>query len=421
MLAAHSEPKGPAMGVRVREKVKGSGEWWIFLHIGNRRKALKVGTDKRVANTAASKLRKAIARGEYRIPDRTRGAPTFAEVARDWLTRYPVTHDVRPSTMENYTSFTEQHLLPYFGGIRMDHITPRVIEDFILAKRGPGGSVRFDGKALSPQSLRVGLTALRLILRRAVTLGLLTANPAADLGRGPRGDGQNVDPFTPRELRVILNAADRVVGADFATLLGLWAQTGCRAGEISGLQEQDVDPGAGTILVRRTFTRGRLGPPKAGGERRVSFLHPTTEDTAEWRPGATPGSREVARRLQRRKVAGMAPTTFLFGRGTVPMRSSEVHHAWRRALLAAGVRYREPEQLRHSFASIMLSRNAPLLYVAEVGGWASAHVLLGVYSRWLPSRTGVTPMEPQESATQTQPRNKSSDNQGVAAGRNFQK
>lgn len=393
------------MGVRVREKVKHSGEWWIFLHIGNRRKAIKVGTDKRVANAAASKLRKAIARGEYRIPDRTRGAPTFAEVARDWLARYPVTHDVRPGTMENYAAFIEHHLLPYFGGTRVDDITPRALEDFILAKRSPGGSVRFADKALSPQSLRVGLVALRLILRRAVTLGLLAANPAADLGRLPRADGQNVDPFTPRELRAILAAAERVVGADLATLIWLWAQAGCRAGEILGLQEQDVDAGAGMILVRRTFSRGRLGPPKVGGARRVSFLHPTTEDTTEWRPGATAGSREVARRLQRRKVAGMAPTAFLFGRGTAPMRSFELHRVWRRALRAAGVHYREPEQLRHSFASIMLSRNAPLLYVAEVGGWASAQVLLRVYSRWLPSRTGVTPMEPQESATQTQPRN----------------
>jgi integrase len=111
----------------------------------------------------------------------------------------------------------------------------------------------------------------------------------------------------------------------------------------------------------------------------------------------------VLSRLERRTVAGMAPTAFLFGQGTSPMRSYTLHRDWRRALRAAGVRYREPEQLRHCFASIMLSRNAPLLYVAEVGGWASAHVLLKVYARWLPSQTGVALVRPQQSATQTQP------------------
>jgi integrase len=44
-----------------------------------------------------------------------------------------------------------------------------------------------------------------------------------------------------------------------------------------------------------------------------------------------------------------------------------VHRAWHRVLLAAQVRYRSPEQLRHTFASTMLSRNAPLLYVQQRG------------------------------------------------------
>ena len=37
------------MGVRVREKVKGSGEWWIFIDHQGKRKAKKVGRDKRLA------------------------------------------------------------------------------------------------------------------------------------------------------------------------------------------------------------------------------------------------------------------------------------------------------------------------------------------------------------------------------------
>jgi hypothetical protein len=39
--------------------------------------------------------------------------------------------------------------------------------------------------------------------------------------------------------------------------------------------------------------------------------------------------------------------------------SAVVHRRWKRVLRAADVRYRPPEQLRHTFASTMLSRNAP--------------------------------------------------------------
>ena len=83
----------------------------------------------------------------------------------------------------------------------------------------------------------------------------------------------------------------------------------------------------------------------------------------------------------------------MFQRKVQPISSMEVHRAWRRILLAAQVRYRMPEQLRHTFASTMLSRNAPLLYVQHAGGWRSASVLLRTYARWMP----------QPSATQAQP------------------
>jgi integrase len=92
-------------------------------------------------------------------------------------------------------------------------------------------------------------------------------------------------------------------------------------------------------------------------------------------------------------VRSLEPDAFVFQRGGRPLSSMEVHRAWKRVLLAAQVRYRTPEQLRHTFASTMLSRNARLFYVQLQGGWRSASVLLRTYARWMP----------QPSATQAQP------------------
>ena len=44
------------MGVKVREKVKGSGEWWIFISHNGQRKSKKVGKDKKLALEAAKKI-----------------------------------------------------------------------------------------------------------------------------------------------------------------------------------------------------------------------------------------------------------------------------------------------------------------------------------------------------------------------------
>jgi integrase len=147
-----------------------------------------------------------------------------------------------------------------------------------------------------------------------------------------------------------------------------------RAGEVDGLQWQDVDMATGLVKVRRTWSRQRLGPTKTGMERDVSVLHPIADDTQEWCPGLTEAARSALLGLRQLSVRSLQPEAFLFQRDGKPLSSMAVHRSWRRILLAAQVRYRSPEQLRHTFASTMLSRNAPLLYVQQQGGWRSASV-----------------------------------------------
>jgi integrase len=47
------------------------------------------------------------------------------------------------------------------------------------------------------------------------------------------------------------------------------------------------------------------------------------------------------------------------------------------------VRYRKPHMLRHTFASVLLSRGENILEVQEAGGWRSATVLLTTYAKWI--------------------------------------
>jgi integrase len=57
----------------------------------------------------------------------------------------------------------------------------------------------------------------------------------------------------------------------------------------------------------------------------------------------------------------------------------------------AGVKFRNPEQLRHTFASHMLSRGAHERYVMTCGGWVSSTILQRTYARWMPEVL-VTPL-----------------------------
>lgn len=198
------------MAVKVRQR---DGAWWVFIDYQGQRKAKRVGTGKegkKAAELAATKIAARLAEGgpiALDPPTRAKPAPvpTFAAVAEEWLRRYPALHAIRPGTLDNYRSFTEQHLLPYFGEGPITAITVDRIEDFIAAKRSPGGSTRFKGKPLSDTSLRTGLLALRLILHRAVRTKCIPANPmhevewrgidASDGERGPlHGSGTSGHP-----------------------------------------------------------------------------------------------------------------------------------------------------------------------------------------------------------------------------------
>ncbi|HEX2343494.1 MAG TPA: hypothetical protein VHI98_23695, partial [Vicinamibacterales bacterium] len=71
-------------------------------------------------------------------------------------------------------------------------ITPATVESFIVAKLGPGGSVRSPDRPLARSSLRIGLVALRLVLQRAVSQGHLVTNPVSNISRFPREDEEQL-------------------------------------------------------------------------------------------------------------------------------------------------------------------------------------------------------------------------------------
>jgi integrase len=377
------------MGVTVRERTKGSGVFWVFVTHRGRRRAKRVG-DRKAAEAVGSQLRARLALGDQSPIENLSTRPTtpgilFEQLAADWLVWYPGVHAIRKTTLENHESFLRAHLLPFFGAMPVARITPDLVEDFIAAKRATGGAIRRGGQGLADSSLKVGLGTLRLILGRAVRRKLLPANPVdqADWRATPRVD--LVDPFTGVELRAILSAAV----PDLATMVRCWVQGGFREGELLTLRHSDLNLEQGTALVERTWSRQRLGPTKTGATRTVSILHPVTENTGKWQ--ATPASRVLLAQLKARTVVSMDPEAYVFGPGAgrQPPHPAVLRRQWKRTLLRAKVRYRAPEMLRHTWASVMLSRNAPLLYVQRQGGWRSATILLRVYSRWMPDALGA--------------------------------
>ena len=377
------------MGVTIREKPAGSAVWWVFIHHAGQRRARRVGTGKRgkqLAEAVAIKIKARLLDGDVSDlaapPPPQPKAMTFAQVAEAWGPWYQGLYPTRFNTRRNHDSAIRVHLIPHFGAWPITAVTRAEVQKLITVKRG----------RVADAALRTYLVTLRLVLDYAVERGDIASNPMRG-GRlwRPEQKGDEPDPFDQEELAALVAAAEDL-SPPFGLMIRAWAQSGMRSGELRGLRRGDLDPLRGEVKVERTLTHGRLGPAKTLRSRRTaSLLYPVVEPTADW--GPTTASRSVLDRLAR--VVPLNPDTPLFGsiaNPGYPMQEPELWRWWNRALTQAKVRPRPPENLRHTFVSILLSRGAPLLLVAAQAGH-SPSVMLKHYGKWIP-QPDATPAQP---------------------------
>lgn len=282
-------------------------------------------------------------------------AVTVGELLTDWLKH--VKAELQPETYEDYEEFVENTWRPKFGKDRLADLTHARVAEWIAEQ------------TTSRKRILNVLIPLRQAMRYAVDVAkLLPVDPLAKLKvKRPDAVADDViDPFTPAEVAAI--AAQ--LPAQLANAVQCWAWTGLRQGELFGLTWSDVDLDKGALRVTKALRDGRQKTPKTrAGVREVKLLAPALE--------ALKAQREHTQLLRGRVF--LDPETREAWTGDKPFRQ-----VWTLACTAAGVRYRFPRQLRHTFASWTLSAGENPLWVAKVMGHSDASITLRVYARFIP-------------------------------------
>lgn len=120
------------MGVRVREKKKRSGEWWIFINHKTKRGSKKIG-DKKIALAMAKKIEAGLILGDMGFLSKKEKqeseVSSFEEYAADWINdTVPAT--CKKSTKSDYCSILDTHILPAYGKKQIIEINRMVIKKF---------------------------------------------------------------------------------------------------------------------------------------------------------------------------------------------------------------------------------------------------------------------------------------------------
>jgi integrase len=101
--------------------------------------------------------------------------------------------------------------------------------------------------------------ALRQVLARAVSWGMIDVNPAKQGIDNPQRRRTEKRPFESWDE---LNALAAELGPRFGPLVLFAAATGLRPGEWMALEQRDIDRGDRVVYVRRAWRNGRLKCPK---------------------------------------------------------------------------------------------------------------------------------------------------------------
>ena len=323
------------------------GQYGVLTSEGKKKKYIYAKTRKE----AASKLAAAIAERDSGLVYDS-GNTTVGEYLGEWLSS--VRGTVRQRTWKRTEEVVRLHLVPVLGRTRLDKLNALQLQALYRSKLDSG---------LSARTVRMIHTTLHKALKQAVRWSLIPRN-VSEAVDPPRERATEVRPLDERQVKGLLLAAR---GERFEALYVLAVNTGLRSGELLGLRWEDVDLQAGIVRVRRTVFSGRIEAPKTSkGKRSVRLPRMSVE---------------ALRRIPRTGRWVFCTRT---GR---PVSVHNVHNrSWKPLLEKAGLppdtRFHD---LRHTCATLLLTKGVHPKIVQEMLGHSSISITLDIYSHVLPT------------------------------------
>src|SRR5919112_601966 len=295
------------------------------------------------------------------------GALLLSGYLDKWLLN--IRDTVRQRTWERYEQIVRVHVKPTIGRLKLKNVTPTHLRGLYREKLDAGASNR---------TVQYIHTTLRKALQDAVTDELIPRN-VADGIKAPRPKKKEINPLSPEQARTFLE----VIRDDpLEALYVLAVHRGLRQGELLGLKWDDVDLKAGTLQVRRTLSLTRDGhvmeQPKNSKGRSIDLTQSAADALRS----------HLQRQLKEIEALGdeYQDQRLIFpGEKGQPMRPWTLTRKLQRILERAGLPHLRFHDLRHTCATLLLSKGVHPKFVQELLGHATISITLDTYSHVLPS------------------------------------
>lgn len=273
---------------------------------------------------------------------------------------------LRESTCAGKEYLINTKLIPTFGGVAVNAITPLMVrnwQNMLINYRDA------DGNGYSKTYLKTINNQLSAIFNYAVKYYGLQSNPAAITGSMGKSHAGTMLFWTEDEYKKFIAAINKPTPYCIFNIL---FYTGIREGELLALSLSDFDFGAKVLHITKNYAvvNGveHIYEPKTPKSRRditlPGFLCDIIQDYAS-------------------RLVDYSPSDRLF-----PFTKSYVNSAMKAGCKASGVKKIRVHDLRHSHASLLIKMGFPILAVSERLGHEKVETTLQLYGHLYPDVHG---------------------------------
>lgn len=283
---------------------------------------------------------------------------TFREAAELYMRLYVEVH-CKPTTTYGYRGYLDNHILPYFGDMKLIQITPISIQEFIRKKMGP---------TLSNSSVNKFKKLMNAIFNKMIDDGITVKNPVARIKSLKEIKTKDVRSLSIKEVQALLTKTKQVY-PDFYPLLFTAVYTGMRQGELLALTWDSINWQTSKIVVDKGYTHGRLGSTKTDRIRYVDMSSQLAKVLKEWKLACPHSPHDLV---------------FPNSEGEYTDANNMLKRRFKPSLARAGISAIRFHDLRHTYASLLLAKNVSMKYIQHQLGHTTIKTTMDIYTHLLP-------------------------------------